>query len=580
MKTMRKLFLLLFIVPLYISYTSSYCQPGYDARDVTFEDIFLRADLNSTEEIDSLNRKCRELNLALSFERHHNERVAYLTIRGVKIYIPQSILENVYSLLSQENTYNNTKAYVRVCDETTSMGYDEKKFVTQRLGICKPAIEKLIGKTITQKQTPRIALCCSGGGVRAALSTAGLLKGFDETNVSNIFLYNVGLSGSTWTIGSYMYSSDSFSTFYSAFIKRITNGFIHTTPEISLSNLKNALPTLADYLLKKLVFNEVPSVIDIYGYCLALTLLDPVLKDHYLTVDLADQKAFIQNGQRPYPLYTAVVPCDDNENYSWISFSPDEIAILDRYAAVPTWSWGREFQKGASVTFAPPITGGFLFGLWGSAISTSCEEFAKLVIGSLEPKIIFGPLKQLLESSIIQDVRLFPAQIRNITYQLPQFPYNQEQRTTCVDAGIHFNIPLPPLLTHDRHIDIIIICDASGDVLGAPELHLAEKWAAQNEIPFPKIDYNGITTRSYTIFDDGEHSKAPIIIYVPMVYNAQYSTAFDPQDFLGFGKFLHTFNFKYTEQQANLLTGLFRQAARELKTDLIKTIQKVVDRKA
>ena len=580
MKNITTLLCLLCIVPLCVACNTI---STHDiVRDVTFEDIFLRADLQSADDLDALNKKCRDLNLALSFEREEytHERIAYITVRGIKVPIPQNLLEKIYGLLSKENTYNATKAYVRVCDQSTSMGYDEKKIITHRLANCNSAFEKLLGKKIPLRQTPRVALCCSGGGVRAALSTAGFLYGLEQEKILDGVLYAAGLSGSTWTIAPWMYSPDTFCTFYPAFMKRITHGFLHTSATTGIKDLKNALPTIANYLLKKLVFNETPSVIDIYGYCLALTLFDENLKNNYLTVDLADQKAFIQQGQRPFPLYTAVIPHDDNENYSWITFSPDEITISDLYAAVPAWGYGREFVKGASTTFAPPITGGFLLGLWGSALSVSCEEFSKLILRSLEPKTIFGPLAQFLESSSIQDSRFFPAKLRNITYQLPQFPLSEETHTTVVDAGLHFNIPLPPLLTRDRKVDIIIICDASADVLGAPELKLAEKWAHDNNIPFPKINYNGITDRPYTIFDDGKQSRAPIVIYVPMVYNPTYSTLFDPQESLGMGKFLNTLNFKYSDAQAHTLSGLFMEAVHELKDDFIATLNTVIERKA
>lgn len=579
MKKIKNLLLLLYLLPLNLSF-EVHAEHLNNARDITLEDIFLRADLISSEEIDSLNKKCNELNLALSFDAKDTKRNAYLTVRGLTFSIPQQLLENVYGLLSQENTYNNQKAYVRVCDETTSMGYEEKKMITQRLKTCKAAIENLLGKKITSQQVPRMAVCCSGGGVRAAIATSGFLAGLEQEKVLPCVAYASELSGSTWTVAPWMYTNDDFCTFYPNLIKRITHGFLHTSPATGIKDLKNALPTIAYYFIKKLIFNEIPTVIDIYGYCLALTLFDEGLKDHYLTVDLADQKAFLQDGSRPFPLYSAVIPHDDNEHYSWVTFSPDETSILDFYTAVPTWSYGREFNKGASTTFAPPLTGGFLLGLWGSALSISCEEMYRMVLDSLEPKSLFKPLKQILESTTIGDTRMFPAEIRNVTYQMPQFPYTNEKRTTLVDAGLDFNIPLPPLLTHDRNIDIIIICDASGDVLGAPELQRAEKWANENNIPFPKIDYKGISDRPYTIFDDGKKSNAPIIVYVPMVYNPKYSTLFDPQESLGLGKFLNTLNFQYSEAQAYMLSGLFIEAIHELKPDLVKTIQTVVDRKA
>ncbi len=440
-------------------------------------------------------------------------------------------------------------------------------------------MERLIGTTIPLKKTPRIAVCCSGGGVRASLATAGLLSGLHEIGALDATTYVSGLSGSTWTIAPWMLCQKPFSSFYPEMLKRITNGFTHRSSEELMEAIEETLPIMGEYLLKKLIFKDIPSVIDLYGYILARTLLQQSLKEaDYFSIDLADQQMFLSH-DRPLPLYTAVIPHDDTIHYAWLTFSPFEVSSDDLQSGVPAWAYGREFNQGTSVNNAPPLSMGFLLGLWGSALSVSFEEAYGMMIDSLEPKSLFSALKYLIQATSIGDTRFFPAYINNITHNMHPLAFHDHQHTTVIDAGLTINLPLPPLLNRDRDIDIIIICDASMNVMGAPELQKAEEWARAHKAPFPYINYKHISEQSFTVFDDGpDHPEVPIVIYVPMLKNPRFSSSFDPQEHLELSGFMNTLNFDYSHEQATALAGLMRQSARDIKDDLIRAIKRIIAR--
>lgn len=549
--------------------------------EATLKEIFLTAHVDSQDEIDRLNATCRELDLALNFEKdNEGNRVAHVSLRGLDILIPQTILESLYYSIAHTNPYYTTTAEVRTFSpRQSSICPDEIKFISQRTISCHDAMEQLSGITIPVKKTPRIALCCSGGGVRASLAAAGFIAGLNDIGALDATTYVAGLSGSTWTIAPWMLCEKNFKAFYPEMLERIANGFTHRSSDELMAAIKETLPIMGEYLLKKIIFKEIPSVIDLYGYILARTLLQQSLKEtDYFSIDLADQQLLLSSG-RPLPLYTAVIPYNDTEHYAWLTFSPFEVSSDDLKCGVPAWAYGREFHEGTSVNNAPPLSMGFLLGLWGSALSVSFEEAYSMMIDNLTPQQLFSPLKYLIQSTVIGDTRFFPAHINNMSHHLPDLPFSNEQRTTVIDSGLTINLPLPPLLNPDREIDIIIICDASANTLGAPELQKAEEWARAHNAPFPYINYNHISAQQFTVFDDGpDQPEVPIVIYVPMLKNPRFSLSFDPQEHLGLAGFMNTLNFDYSREQATALAELMRQSARDIKDELVRAIKRIIAR--
>ena len=90
-------------------------------------------------------------------------------------------------------------------------------------------------------------------------------------------------------------------------------------------------------------------------------------------------------------------------------------------------------------------------------------------------------------------------------------------RSFLVDAGIDFNLPIPPLLRRDRAIDIIICLDASGppEIDDCHALKGAKHWADARNIPFPSVPF-GIQDSKCTVLSS-PNPGSPVIVYLPLL---------------------------------------------------------------
>ncbi|MCL5436639.1 MAG: hypothetical protein M1549_02045 [Candidatus Dependentiae bacterium] len=493
--------------------------------------------------------------------------------------VQRSILETIYNKIIATNLYKDLTAKVRTF-KRFSLCEQERATMGKRGAGCKKAVEKLLKKSITPKQLPRIGICMSGGGMRAATSGDGFLKGLAATGLLDAALYLASLSGSTWLCAPWITSGESsYTPFADELLVRVSKGILGQSFSSQLLDLGTCSTVILESFLRHLAFNELPTVIDLYGLMLGLTLLSTEDKKQMMLVDLTSQTKCVSNGQTPLPIYSAVYVRDDGEKniYDWVEFSPFEVSCYSQGTAVPAWAFGRSFENGVSKNAAPPLPLCYLMGVWGSAISISCGELFNMIVHNIKPQFLFDPLKLILQATLIGDVRLFPATVRNVAYGLSQSPDQKMPIRTIIDAGIHCNLPVAPLLY--RNLDIIIIGDFSSDLTNAPELKKAEAYAHKHKLPFPQINYNGISTRTCSIFKD-PNGKAPTIVYVPLIKNAGYSASFDPAELMQIGHFMSVLNFYYSLDEARRAAGLMEYTMTELSAELTNLIAQVVVKKA
>ncbi len=117
------------------------------------------------------------------------------------------------------------------------------------------------------------------------------------------------------------------------------------------------------------------------------------------------------------------------------------------------------------------------------------------------------------------EIRAAPAVINNFSIGVGNNPIEKEKYLTLVDAGMHHNNPLPPLLRPERQVDVIFVFDLSGgDQSDAPELLLAQDHARKLGLPFPTIapeQFKGLGDKECTIFESAD-SNVPWIVYMPL----------------------------------------------------------------
>src|SRR5438445_8117229 len=122
-------------------------------------------------------------------------------------------------LMENAQIYTQQKATVRIgsdlCDQ-------EKDFMQTRMSVVKKTLETILGTTLADNEVPRIALCASGGGGRAAITTTGaLMAAVPNTpfHILDICSHFAALSGSTWAVTGTEFSNMNPATFLDNFTK-------------------------------------------------------------------------------------------------------------------------------------------------------------------------------------------------------------------------------------------------------------------------------------------------------------------------------------------------------------------------
>lgn len=462
--------------------------------------------------------------------------------------IPQSIYETFIG----QQPHHDEQAEVRFSN-ADDLGSEEKKFLSARLPHVKSSIEKMVGCALDEDRVPRIGLAFSGGGLRAMFSTLGFLCGAHDIGLLDSTLYCAGLSGSTWALAPWIATREPLKDFTYELTNKLEYGVDHIDDPYELSQL-------LEIIFTKVLCKQMISPMDIYGAILANTLLKGYVQKPLL-VKLTESHSHILDGSFPMPIYTAIQ--SDLHPYEWMEFTPFEVGSSFLRAYTPTWAYGRKFKHGVSIDHAPEQTLGYVMGVCGSAFEVSLRDIMRISASNLcyygeqLPSALHYPLKKLMRlivNSFLGEVRLFPSMLNNFTYQYEKSMLFSEKTITLVDAGIDFNVPLPPLLRLARNLDLIIIYDTSSNIAGAPELIKAALYAKRKGLKFPAIDLDDIDKRYVSVFKDDNDSEVPVVIYIPRIKNLQYSPLFDPDHCIEFS-YCNTFNFYYKPEEARLLCG-------------------------
>lgn len=490
------------------------------------------------------------------------------------------LLGILYNIIIDKDPNKRKTAHVRFFGETPSISKKEQDFWKKRDLRAKNKLEEVLAQSIETKKTPRIALISSGGGFRAMISLAGFVNKINELDLLDTIHMIGGVSGSTWLIYPWMASKQPFSKFYPEFVQRVLTGILKADPTESIQNIATFSGSIAESFLRRLAFHEMPTTIDVYGLLLGLHLFDTKTKQKYPFTTLSSIAPHVASGTVPLPVGTAIVQHNDRASDE-VEFNPFEVINYGLKSGCPSFGFGRDFYNGKSMSKHPAQTAGYIMGICGSAFSQKVKNYLPTIKDFLKPSTFFLPIFDLIEKTPIGDSRLFPAYIRNYTRGMNASPDKNSRFHAHIDAGLDYDAPMLPTLNPARNIDIIILVESGSNVNWSGSLTILQKVAQERGYPFPHIDYEHARTHPYSIFDDGPDSAAPTIIYVPLVKNPNYSEEFDPWPLIYpyQNNFLHMMNFWYTQEQYDLLAGLFSTAAEELCPDLIESIKNSINKK-
>ncbi|KAI5310761.1 hypothetical protein KEM55_002504, partial [Ascosphaera atra] len=316
-----------------------------------------------------------------------------------------------------KNSSITHEANVRISDELCD---EEKAFLEKRREKVRKAFAAYIGvpeEDVHIDDVPVIGTAISGGSLRAICANSGSLAAAQKDGLWDCITYTCGLSSGCWLQG----------LFYSSFIGQDFEALIrHLRGRLDIPTFYP--PVLIDaliqdptdkYLLCGLVekMRETPNfdvgIVDIFGIYTAYKLfVPPDLRNlNQADLNLSMQKAYLQDGAHPLPLYAAArheipptrsdpqIPSSvmdgatlrskearENEStFQIFEFSPYELYCEELGAGIPSWATGRKFKDGKSVpgdaktpdgvpVSAPELRMPYLFGLWGSAF---CATIAR-----------------------------------------------------------------------------------------------------------------------------------------------------------------------------------------------------------
>ncbi len=442
--------------------------------------------------------------------------------------------------------------------KSTSLPRQEEEFLAKRRAHIRPALEEWLGMRITDQEVPVIALAGSGGGYRAMLGYVGALIGAEDSGVLDVLSYTASLSGSTWALGPWVSSGWSLDEFKEVLLEKIETDITRFSPD---------MPALLNELLMRMSFRQPLTVVNLYGWILGQNLMADFPKGPHHTY-MHDQASRIQDGSRPMPIYTAVAT---KLPYQWVEFTPWEVGGDYFGGYIPIWAFGAPFLDGAMRYFTPPYSLSFILAICGSAFAARLARITK----EIEEKIPFGPVRNALsigmEETAVGKHRVSAARVFNWTWGMRPLPRAQQEIIKLIDAGIAYNVPLEPL--YRRKADIILVTDFSaGEPAG--ELRKAERELKAQGYKVPKISYEGIMQRPFTVFKDEDDPSTPVIIYFPHVGNPGYST-FDPKECMG--SWCSTFNFTYLRHQAEQLIGLSKHAIKGAADDIRDEIRQWIE---
>jgi phospholipase A2 len=416
------------------------------------------------------------------------------------------------------------------------------------------------------KRVPKIAVCASGGGLRAMIGTLGFLQAMQEGELLDLTSYICGLSGSTWALSGWLQSGTSVSAYLAALKPRLQQGL--------LGNVS------ADLILKELVKKvrnyQSISLDDIWGSLIAQKVLSYGPQDDLTQIMVNNYVTLPADASLPLPLYSCVTPlaASDNQLYRWIEWTPFDVRCPFLKTAIPLSSLGSQFANGSVSYASSPLSLSTAQGIWGSAISADIQDALTATsedVSGFEQTLLNFVEHELATDVILDDltsVRALPAQLPNWNYQMANAVAQQLDTLTLVDAGMLCNIPLPPVLDPLRQVDIIVVVDLTATPDRSLELMTMQTYANNNGLPFPAIN-SQLLSNVCSVHPGNPDAGIPTIIYFPLIANPTYSNGWDPQT----ADFTSTFNLQYTPEQIDLLSGLMHTAYMQNSS----TIQAVID---
>nr|XP_035940457.1 cytosolic phospholipase A2 delta [Halichoerus grypus] len=455
------------------------------------------------------------------------------------------------------------------------LGFDlcaeEKAFLSRRKQVVAKALKQALqlDRDLKEDEVPLVGIMATGGGARAMTSLYGHLLALQKLGLLDCVTYFSGISGSTWAMA-----------------------HLYGDPEWSQKDLEGPIKYAREHLVKSKMEAFSPERLASYHQELELRakqghpttfvdlwalVLEFMLHGQVMDQKLSEQRAALEQGQNPLPLYLSLNVKENNletlDFKEWVEFSPYEVGFLKYGAFVPSELFGSEFFMGRLMRRLPESRICFLEGIWSNIFSLNLldvwydllssddtrKQHIKDKIRNVEESPASLRTSSWLEASWLQPGPALAKAFKGLLTGRPlhQHSYNflrglqlhrgyysqkdfstwadcqldstasqltpQEPRLCLVDAGYFLNTSCPSMFRPGRRLDLILSFDYS---LPSPfeVLQQTEVYCRAQGLPFPRVEPSPQDQRQPTechLFSDPSCPDAPVLLHFPLV-NASF----------------------------------------------------------
>ncbi|XP_004687613.1 PREDICTED: cytosolic phospholipase A2 delta [Condylura cristata] len=462
------------------------------------------------------------------------------------------------------------------------LGFDlcaeEQAFLSRRKQVVARALKQALqlDRDLQEDEVPVVGIVATGGGARAMTSLYGHLLALQKLGLLDCVTYISGTSGSTWTMA-HLYADPEWSQ------NNLQGPIKHTREHLAKSKLESFSPErLASYrreLELRAGQGHPTTFVDLWAL-----VLEHMLNGQVMDQKLSGQRAALERGQNPLPLYLSLNVKENNmetlDFKEWVEFSPYEVGFLKYGAFVPPELFGSEFFMGQLMKRLPESRICFLKAIWSNIFSLNLldawydltssgeawKQHIKTKIKNLEePPTSSSGTSSWLKASWLQPGTALAKAFKGFLTGRPLHQHSsnflrglqlhqdycgqkgfstwadsqldsspgqltpQECQLCLVDACYFINTSCPSMFRPGRRLDLILSFDYS---LSSPfeALQQSEQYCRAQGLAFPRVEpspQDQQEPRECHLFTDPSCPEAPLLLHFPLV-NSSFRAHSDP----------------------------------------------------